>query len=109
MMHSDTVQQLIIGAIVLVSALHVLRRLLPKWMHARQQSLAALLDRPQRPAALRALGRWLHPGEQAGGGCGSGCNTCSTCESNPEADGKADKTETDIKPLKFHRHVRADR
>lgn len=105
MMHSDTVQQLIIGAIVLVSALHVVRRLMPKWMQARQLALASLLDRPQRPAALRALGRWVRPGEQTGGGCGSGCNTCSTCESNPEADNKESGSDSNIKPLKFHRHI----
>lgn len=97
----DIVQKVIIGAIVLISALYVLRRLLPKWMRARQAALAAMLNQPQRSSLLRAAGRFLEPGETAGGGCGSGCNTCSTCESNPEATA----TDNSAKPLEFHRHI----
>lgn len=99
----DIVQNAIIGAIVLFSAVYVVRRLLPKWARARQAALAAALDQPQRPAMLRSLGRYLQPGESSGSGCGSGCNTCSTCESNPEAENNAG--ESTIKPLQFHRHI----
>lgn len=98
----DIVQATIIGAIVLLSALHVLRRLLPKWTRARQTALAAWLNRPQRPSPMRAFGNWLQPGESSGGGCGSGCNTCSTCESNPEAESA---TDSNAKPLTFHRQI----
>ncbi|HWU97567.1 MAG TPA: DUF6587 family protein [Oxalicibacterium sp.] len=99
----DIVQNAIIGAIVLISAVYVLRRLLPKWTRAQQTTLAAAFDQPQRPALLRRLGRFLQPGESSGGGCGSGCNTCSTCESNPEADSNSGNS--NIKPLEFHRHI----
>jgi hypothetical protein len=99
----DIVQNAIIGAIVLISAVYVLRRLLPKWMRAKQTSLAAVFDQPQRPALVRKLGQYLQPGESSGGGCGSGCNTCSTCESHPEAENNSGTS--NIKPLEFHRHI----
>ncbi|MNR76061.1 hypothetical protein D3C72_67160 [compost metagenome] len=95
----DFVQDLIIGALVFFSALYILRRLLPKWMRARQTALANMLDQPSRPYVLRKLGSFMMPGESAGGGCGSGCSTCSTCESNPEA-------EPEVKPLEFQRHLK---
>ncbi|WP_076591236.1 DUF6587 family protein [Herminiimonas arsenitoxidans] len=92
------VQEVIIGAIVLFSALYVLRKLMPKWMRARQLALATMLSKPSRSFLLRSLGGFLMPGESAGGGCGSGCSTCSTCASNPEA-------EPEVKPLEFQRHI----
>lgn len=94
----DLLQDVIIGAIVFFSALYVLRKLMPKWMRARQQALATILSKPARPYLLRSLGAFLMPGESSGGGCGSGCSTCSTCESNPEA-------EPEAKPLEFQRHI----
>ncbi len=96
----DFVQAAIIGAVVLVSALYVLRRLLPKWMHARQASLAATLNQPYRSAVLRGMGKFLTPGETSGGGCGSGCSTCATCESNPEVNAAVS-----VKPMEFHRNI----
>ena len=94
----DLLQDVIIGAIVFFSALYVLRKLMPKWMRARQQALATMLNQPARPYLLRRFGAFLMPGESSGGGCGSGCSTCSTCESNPEA-------ESEAKPLEFQRHI----
>jgi hypothetical protein len=98
----DLLQDVIIGAIVFFSALYVLRKLLPKWMRARQQALATMLSKPARPYLLRKLGGFLMPGESSGGGCGSGCSTCSTCESNPEAEPEA---KLEAKPLEFRRHI----
>lgn len=98
----DLLQDVIIGAIVFFSALYVLRKLMPKWMHARQQALATILSKPARPYLLRSLGAFLMPGESSGGGCGSGCSTCSTCESNPEAESEA---KLEAKPLEFQRHI----
>lgn len=98
----DLLQDVIIGAIVFFSALYVLRKLLPKWMRARQQALATMLAKSGRPAVLRSVGAFLMPGESSGGGCGSGCSTCSTCETNPEA-GSDSKAE--VKPLEFQRHI----
>lgn len=98
----DIVQEVIIAAIVLFSALYVLRRLLPKWMRARQEALATMLSKPSRPYPVRKLGVFLMPGASAGGGCGSGCSTCSTCASNPEAE---PETELKAKPLEFQRRI----
>lgn len=98
----NLLQDVIIGAIVFFSALYVLRKLMPKWMRARQQALATVLVQAQRPYLLRRLGTFLMPGESSGGGCGSGCSTCSTCESNPEAESEA---KLEAKPLEFQRHI----
>ncbi len=97
---TDYLQEIIIGVIVFAALVSVIRRLLPAWSRARQQALAQWLDRPGRGGSLRAVGRFLRPGESAGG-CGSGCNTCSSCDTaGSDAPGKND----DSKPLEFRRH-----
>ncbi|CAL61672.1 conserved Hypothetical protein [Herminiimonas arsenicoxydans] len=95
-------QDVIIGAVVLVSALYVLRKLLPKWVRGRQLALATALNQPSRAVLLRKLGGFLQPGISSGGGCGSGCSSCSSCASNPEVQAEAGK---EIKPLEFQRHI----
>ncbi len=93
-------QDVIIGLIVLLSALYVLRKLLPKWMRARQLALATMLSQPSRSVLLRKLGGFLQPGAPSGS-CGGG-GSCSGCASNPEEQEKVTK---EVKPLKFQRHL----
>ena len=93
---------MIIGGVVLVSALYVLRKLLPKWVRGRQLALATMLSQPSHSVLLRKLGGFLQPGESSGGGCGSGCSSCSSCASNPEVQAEAKK---EVKPLEFQRHI----
>lgn len=100
------VQDAIIGMVVLMSALHVLRKLMPKWVRGRQLSLSTKLNQPAHSLLVRKLGGFLKPSESSGGGCGSGCSSCSSCASNQEAEPEStakDKSET--KPLEFQRHI----
>jgi len=102
----DVLQTLIIAIILTMSVLHVTRKLAPKWAYGRQAALAGLLSRSSRPALIRRLGQFMQPALTAGGGCGSGCNTCASCESNPDRDTSTSASQaTESKPLKFTRHI----
>ena len=96
---SDSLQHVIIGVIVFLALLSVIKRLLPTWSRRRQQKLAQWLDRPGRSEILRRAGRFLAP-TAAAAGCGSGCNTCSSCDSSSTS---SEQPRDDIKPLQFHR------
>jgi len=93
----EIVQGLIIGLIVAACVLHVARKMFPRTINGAQSKLANSLSNSTQPLIMRRVGNWLQPSASSGGGCGSGCSTCSTCESNPE------KEET--KPLEFRRHI----
>ncbi len=104
------VQNAIIGLVVLMSALYVLRKLMPKWIRAKQLALATMLTQPSHSLLVRKLGNFMTPGDSSGGGCGSGCSSCSSCASNPEADSKSKsekmvETTVETKPLEFQRHI----
>jgi hypothetical protein len=93
----EWIQGLIIGAIVAACVLHVARKLLPRWVNGMQLKLSMALSNPAQPGGIRRIGNWLQPKLSSGGGCGSGCSSCSTCASNPEKE--------EVKPLEFHRHI----
>lgn len=98
----DVLQALVIAIILAMSVLHVTRKLAPNWTYGRQTALAEILSLPSRSNLSRRLGKFILPTTTSGGGCGSGCNTCGSCESNPEKDaGKKAETQ----PLKFTRHI----
>jgi hypothetical protein len=108
------VQNAIIGLVVLMSALYVLRQLMPKWVRGRQLALAIMLNQPSHSLLARKLGSFMTSDDSSGGGCGSGCSSCSSCGSHPEiasefklrdqSEKKRDaKVET--KPLEFQRHI----
>ncbi len=104
------VQNAIIGIIVLISALYVLRKLMPKWVGSKQLALATAMKQPSHWLLVRQLGSFMTPDASSGGGCGSGCNSCSTCASNPDAESvpKFDSNALDkvaTKPLNFQRHL----
>ena len=67
------IQDLVLGALLLWSVLFSVRRILPTWTRAAQSSLSARAEQQGWPR----LAQWLQP-SAVGGGCGSGCNTCST-------------------------------
>jgi hypothetical protein len=96
----EFVQGAIIAIVVAASALHVARKLFPKWIRNRQAALANALSNPARASFVRRLGNFMQPSAQSGGGCGSGCSTCSTCDSNPQKE-----TQAETKPLEFQRHI----
>lgn len=100
---NEHVQQAVIGIIVFAALVSVVKRMMPKWSRACQQSVAQWLDREGRSKGLRQIGQWLMPAQGSGGGCGSGCNTCGSCETGPEAHAKSEN-QTATKPLEFRRN-----
>ena len=91
------VQAVIIGVLVLGSALYALRKLLPglstRWLAAASASL----NKPWRKPWLRALGRRLQPA-QATGNCGDGCGTCGTCGPTPPSSARPDAQPLEFRP-----------
>ena len=94
------IQAVIIGALVLFSALYAFRKLLPglsaRWLAAASASL----NKPWRKPWLRALGRRLQPA-QATGNCGDGCGTCGTCGPTPPSSARPE-----VQPLEFRQRQR---
>ncbi|WP_130620015.1 DUF6587 family protein [Dyella amyloliquefaciens] len=78
------VQYVIIGIVVLCGALITLRKLAPQVTNRWLASLALHLDRADRSAWQRSLGRHLQP-KQATGNCSDGCSTCGACGPKPPA------------------------
>ncbi len=96
-MNTQSLQTILVTAIVLISAILAARHLAPNAFRLLQSRLARILGRPQHGAFLRAIGRWLQPLEakQAGCGSGSGCASCAGC-------GSAGAKPLESIPLKFH-------
>lgn len=102
----DVLQNVIIAIILAMSVLHVTRKLAPNWMYRHQAALAESLSLSSRSILLRRLGKFVQPSTTSGGGCGSGCNTCASCDSNPnKEEGNRANNAADTKPLKFTSHI----
>jgi hypothetical protein len=89
------VQYVVIGLIVLVSALIVFRKLAPTLTNRWLASSSIHFSRSDRAAWVRAFGRRLQP-KQATGNCSDGCSTCGACGTKPPAAAR-----TDVMPLEF--------
>lgn len=87
-------QYVIIGVIVLISALITFRKLAPQLTNRWLAAAALRLDQPGRAAWQRALARRLQP-KQATGNCSDGCSTCGACGPKPPAAAR------DVHPLEF--------
>jgi len=73
-------QALIIGLVVVWSALSASRRLLPTASRRVQARVATWLEASPRTAWLRRAGHALQPVQTSAGGCGSsGCSSCGAC------------------------------
>jgi hypothetical protein len=95
------VQAVAIALIVVWSALFALHRLLPVTSRRLWARIAAALDRPPLPLALRRLLLRWQPRNSAGGHCGDGCSACGGC-------GSADKAEPVVaQPLHFRPRSKA--
>jgi hypothetical protein len=106
----ELLQNAIICIVVLMSALYVLRKLMPNWVGSKQLALATEMKQPARSLLVRKFGSFMMPDASSGGGCGSGCSSCSTCASNPDTESasKLDSNPHDnveSKPLNFMRHL----
>lgn len=75
----NIVQILIMAGLLGWSLFFMLRRMAPNFVHNRQTQLASMFH----TWGWEKLALWLEPTLNTGGGCGSGCNTCGTCPSNP--------------------------
>jgi len=77
-------QYIVIGLVVVVSALYALRKLAPQLTSRWLAAASILLSRPEHSAWLRSLGRRMQP-KQATGSCSDGCDTCGSCGPKPPA------------------------
>lgn len=87
-------QYVMIGVIVLISALITFRKLAPQLTNRWLAAAALRFDQPGHAAWQRALGRRLQP-KQASGNCSDGCSTCGACGPKPPA------AAHDVHPLEF--------
>lgn len=87
-------QYVIIGLAVLASVMVTFRKLAPQLTNRWLAAMALHLDRTDRSAWLRALGRRLQP-KAATGNCSDGCSTCGACGPKPPAAAR------DVYPLEF--------
>ena len=93
-------QYIVIGVIVVISALVTVRKLAPQ-LTSRWLAAAALhFDQNGHPAWQRAVGRYLQP-KQASGNCSDGCSTCGACGPKPPAGAPADR-----QPLEFRQRAK---
>ncbi|MFA6231648.1 MAG: DUF6587 family protein [Rhodanobacter sp.] len=88
-------QYVVIGVIVLISALIVVRKLAPMLTNRWLAAASIHFSRSGRAAWVRALGLRLQP-KQATGNCSDGCGTCGSCGPKPPAAAR-----TDAMPLEF--------
>ncbi|OOG64906.1 hypothetical protein B0E46_05810 [Rhodanobacter sp. B04] len=89
------VQYVVIGLVVLASALIVFRKLAPQLTNRWLAAASIRFSRPGHAAWLRAFGQRLQP-KQATGNCSDGCSTCGACGPKPPAAARADAM-----PLEF--------
>jgi hypothetical protein len=89
------VQYVVIGLIVLASALIVFRKLAPKLTNRWLAAASIHFSRHGRAAWVRAMGRHLQP-KQATGNCSDGCSTCGACGPKPPAAARSEAM-----PLEF--------
>jgi hypothetical protein len=76
------IQGLVMAALLGWSLFFMLRRVAPNLVRNQQTQLANALNMH----GWKKLAQWLEPTLSSGGGCGSGCNTCGSCPSNPNKD-----------------------
>ena len=97
------VQYVVVGLIVLMSALGVLRKLAPQLTNRWFAAASIRLARRDTPVA-RALARRLQP-KQATGNCADGCATCGACGPKKPAASQAGATP----PMPLHFRPRSSR
>lgn len=75
----NVLQGLAMAGILGWSVFFMLRRSMPKLVSNQQRQLANVCN----AQGWTKLAQWLEPTIATSGGCGSGCNTCGSCASNP--------------------------
>jgi hypothetical protein len=93
------IQYVVIGLIVLASALYAFRKLAPLLTNRWLAAASIQFSQPNHAAWLRALGRRMQP-KQATGSCSDGCSTCGACGPKPPAAAKNDTIPLEFRPYK---------
>lgn len=96
------IQYVIIGIVVVLSALVVLRKLAPQMTNRWLAAASIRLARPERARFAHALSRRLQP-RQATGSCADGCAACGACGSTKPA--AARPATANAMPLHFRPHT----
>jgi hypothetical protein len=91
------IQYVVIGLIVLASALYAFRKLAPLLTNRWLAAASIHFSQPEHAAWLRAVGRRLQP-KQATGSCSDGCSTCGACGSKPPAGARGDAMPLEFRP-----------
>jgi len=91
------VQYIVIGLVVLASALYAFRKLAPQLTNRWLAAASIRYSRPGHAAWVQAFGRRLQP-KQATGSCGDGCSTCGACGPKPPANARGDAMPLEFRP-----------
>jgi Family of unknown function (DUF6587) len=97
------IQYIVLGLIVVASALTVFRKLAPQLTNRWLAAASIRLGHPGRSRWARALGRRLQP-KEAAGNCADGCSTCGAC--GPERPATAESLPHGTAPLHFRPRIR---
>jgi hypothetical protein len=93
------IQYIVIGLIVLASALYAFRKLAPLLTNRWLAAASIHFSQPTHASWLRALARRMQP-KQATGSCSDGCSTCGACGAKPPAGAKSDTIPLEFRPYK---------
>jgi len=91
------VQYVVIGLIVLISALYAFRKLAPQLTNRWLAAASIHFSRPGHAAWVRSFGHRLQP-KQATGNCSDGCSTCGACGPKPPASAHRDAVPLHFRP-----------
>jgi len=91
------VQYVVIGLVVLASALYAFRKLAPQLTNRWLASASIHFSQPGHAAWLRSFARRLQP-KQATGNCSDGCSTCGACGPKPPAAARGDAMPLEFRP-----------
>jgi hypothetical protein len=91
------VQYVVIGMVVLASALYAFRKLAPQLTNRWLAVASIRFSEPKHAAWMRALGRRMQP-KQATGNCSDGCSTCGACGPKPPTNARGDARPLEFRP-----------
>ena len=91
------VQYVVIGVIVLASALYAFRKLAPQLTNRWLAAASIRFSDPKHAAWMRTWGRRMQP-KQATGNCSDGCSTCGACGPKPPANARGDAMPLEFRP-----------
>ncbi|GGA37093.1 DUF6587 family protein [Dyella nitratireducens] len=91
------VQYVVIGLVVLASALYAFRKLAPQLTNRWLVSASIHFSQPGHAVWMRSFARRLQP-KQATGNCSDGCSTCGACGPKPPAAARGDTVPLEFRP-----------